>query len=120
MAPPSSRPKTKLPRLPGRPDSDESFATLAGEFKDLVVGYAKQETLAPLKDVGRFAAWGIAGAILLGLGVVLVTLAVIRALQGELPHHLGGSLTWVPYAGGLVFALLVAGLAASRIGKGQR
>ena len=119
MPPETSRSKPRLPGFPGG-GNDASFGTLAGEFKDLVVGYAKQETIDPLKDVLRFVAWGVAGAILIALGAALLTLAVVRCLQGELGDHLSGSLTWVPYAGGLLFTLAVAGLAASRIGKGPR
>ena len=100
--------------------SDASFGTLAGEFKDLVVAYAKQETLDPLKVVVRFVIWGVLGALMLGLGVGLLTLAILRVLQGELGDHLSGSLSWVPYAGGLLFVVAVAGLAVSRIGKGPR
>lgn len=107
-------------RLPGRGDNDASFGTLAGEFKDLVVAYAKQETIDPLKVIVRFVIWGLIGALMLGLGVGLMTLAILRLLQGELGDHLSGSLTWVPYAGGLLFAALVAVLAVSRIGKGPR
>ncbi|MDQ2725946.1 MAG: hypothetical protein M3Y36_10695 [Actinomycetota bacterium] len=107
-------------RLPGRGDNDASFGTLASEFKDLVVTYAKQETIDPLKVIVRFVIWGVLGALLLGLGVALMTLAILRLLQGELGAHLRGSLTWVPYVGGLLFVLVVAGLAVSRIGKGPR
>ena len=125
MATPTSRSK---PRLPGpgaeghdrRGDGDASIATLGREFKDLVIGYAKQETLDPLKVVARFVAWGVVGAVLISTGVGLITLAVVRSLQGELGSHLQGSLTWVPYTAGLLFAVVVAALAASRIGKGSR
>jgi hypothetical protein len=107
-------------KVPGRGDHDASFGTLAGEFKDLVVAYTKQETLDPLKLIVRFVIWGVLGALMLGLGVGLLTLAILRVLQGELGDHLSGSLSWVPYAGGLLFAVTVAGLAISRIGKGPR
>ncbi|MDQ6784651.1 MAG: hypothetical protein M3063_14695 [Actinomycetota bacterium] len=93
---------------------------MARQFKDLVIAYAKQETVDPLKVVVRFVLWGVVGALLLGLGVGLITLAILRVLQGELGDHLSGSLSWVPYAGGLLFALLVAALAVSRIGKAPR
>jgi hypothetical protein len=106
--------------MPGRGDQDASFGTLAGEFKDLVIAYAKQETFDPLKMLVRFLIWGVVGALMLGLGVALITLAIVRVLQGELGHHLRGSLSWVPYVGGLLFAVVVAGLAVSRIGKGRR
>ncbi|MCU4184650.1 hypothetical protein K6U06_09790 [Acidiferrimicrobium sp. IK] len=91
----------------------------AFELKDLVLAYAKQETLDPLKALGRFVAFGIAGAILLSLGTILGALAVVRAIQTETSPHLTGNLSWVPYTGGVLFALVVAGGAVSRIGKAQ-
>lgn len=120
MPAPTSRPRPKLPGFPGGSGGDASIGSLAGEFKDLLVAYVKQETVDPLKALGRFVAFGAAGAVLIGLGVGLVTLAIVRLLQAEVGDHLSGSLTWVPYTGGLLFALLVAGLAISRIGKGSR
>ncbi len=117
MANPTSRFSV---RPPGRGDGDASIGVLARQFKDLVIAYAKQETVDPLKVVVRFVLWGVVGALLLGLGVGLITLAILRVLQGELGDHLSGSLSWVPYAGGLLFALLVAALAVSRIGKAPR
>ena len=91
----------------------------AVELKDLVLGYAKQETIDPLRALGRFVAFGIAGAVLLALGTVLGALAVVRAIQTETTPHLTGDWSWVPYTGGVLFALVVAGAAVSRIGKAQ-
>ena len=42
------------------------------ELKELVVSYVKQETLVPLRQLGRYVGFGVAGALLLGLGVVLL------------------------------------------------
>lgn len=42
------------------------------ELRDLVVTYVKQETIVPLRQLGRYIGFGIAGALLLGLGVVLL------------------------------------------------
>jgi hypothetical protein len=105
-----------IPR-PGRRSDDKSVRELVPELLTLIIGYAKQETLGPLKQLGRYLVWGLAGAVLIALGALLLTLAVLRALQTELAGHLSGSLTWVPYAGALLFSLLVVGLAATRIGK---
>ena len=41
------------------------------ELKDLVVAYAKQETIDPIKGLGRFVGFGVGGAVLLGTGVLL-------------------------------------------------
>lgn len=97
---------------------DRSFGGLLDEFVSLVVAYAKQETLDPIKSLGRFVAFGIVGALLLALGGGLLALAAIRAIQAETGRHLTGSLTWAPYLGGVVVAGVGAGWAVSRLTKG--
>ncbi len=96
------------------------MASDATEFKDLLLAYVRQETLDPLKALGRFLLWGAIGALLLSLGAFLVALGIVRAVQTEAGVHLSGDLTWVPYMGGLIFALIVVVLAASRIAKVPR
>jgi hypothetical protein len=95
-----------------------SFGSLLDEFVSLVVAYAKQETLDPIKSLGRFIAFGIVGALLLALGGGLLALAAIRLIQAETGRHLHGSLTWVSYFGGVVVAGVGAAWAVSRISKG--
>jgi hypothetical protein len=108
-----------IPR-PARGDDDKSVRDLGSDLIKLVIAYAKQETLDPLKSLGRYLLWGVIGAVLLSVGGLLLTLAVLRVLQTELGHHLSGSLTWVPYAGALLFAALGVAAAVSRIGKVSR
>ncbi len=108
-----------IPR-PGRKDDDKSFRELGTDVLRLVVAYARQETVDPLKDLGRYVVWGVVGALLLGVGATLIALAVVRALQAELGGHLSGDLTWLAYVGGLLFTLIVVALAASRITKVSR
>lgn len=76
----------------------------------LVRDYAKQETVDPIKMLGGFLAWGLAGSLALCLGLGFGALAIIRALQTGTGDHLTGSLTWVPYAAGLLFTGLAAGI----------
>jgi len=103
------------------PDSkDKSLPTLATELWELVVAYLKQETIEPIKGLGRFVAFGIAGSIVLTLGLVLLVLGGLRAVQVETSPHLTGSLTWVPYLVVLVAAGLFAGLAARAITSKKR
>ena len=83
----------------------------------LVVEYAKQETLEPLKGLGRYVAWGIAGALLLGTGVVFLAIGALRALQDETYPHLTGNWSWVPYAIVVFGSFLIAGLAWMARGK---
>lgn len=99
---------------------DKAVGALASELVDMVVTYVKQETVVPIKALGRFVAFGVAGAILLAVGGGMLTLASVRVIQAETGRHLSGNLTWVPYMGGLLVAGLGAGWAATRIGKVKR
>lgn len=100
--------------------SGKSLPTLVEELWQLVVAFVKQETVEPLKGLGRFVAFGIGGSILFGIGLVLLLLAGLRALQEETGRHLTGSLSWAPYAITLAGTLVVIGLAVSRVGKAKR
>jgi hypothetical protein len=90
----------------------------AGDVVQLVIDYAKQETLGPLKGVGRFVGLGLAGAIALSGGTMLLLLALLRGLQTETGTTFEGDWSWAPYllTGGA--ATIVAALAAWRITKG--
>ena len=62
-------------------DETPSTGDQVGELKNLVVGYAKQETVDPLKSLGRYVGFGAAGGTCIGIGVVLLTLALLRGGQ---------------------------------------
>ena len=84
------------------------------ELKTLVVGYAKQETVDPLKSLGRSLGFGIAGSVLLALGLLLLLLALLRGLQqieffNEPGVVGGGTWSWLPYLITAVTGLLVMG-----------
>ena len=73
--------------------------------------------------MGRFVAFGLGAAIAIGVAVVLLLLAALRALQTERViggPHFGGLLSWLPYLITVVVAGLVAGLAIRRISAGSR
>ena len=101
-------------------DSDKSIPGEAQELLQLVIGYAKQETLDPVKNLGRFVGFGLAGALLGSLGTVLLLLGGLRLLQTETGDAFDGRLTFVPYV--IVLALsgaLAAGALKAR-SSGQR
>jgi hypothetical protein len=100
--------------------SDKGLPTLVTELWELVVGYLKQETVEPLKGLLRFVLFGVIGAFCVAIGFLILSLALLRALQTETGEHLTGNLSWVPYALTLVAVLGVAGLAGLRISAGQR
>jgi hypothetical protein len=91
--------------------NDKSLPAHATELWELVVAYLKQETIGPIKELGRFVAMGVAGSVLLAVGLPLLVLSLLRALQAETGESLTGNLTWVPYLGALGLSLLFAGLA---------
>jgi hypothetical protein len=101
-------------------DTDRGVPTLAGELWELVVGYAKQETVDPLKRLGRFVAFGVLASFALGIGLVLLALAGLRALQTETGDTFDGDLTWAPYLIVLVGSGLVMVLALRAIGRHKR
>jgi hypothetical protein len=86
-----------------------------GELKDLVVGYAKQETVDPLRQLGRFLAFGLAGALLLSLGGVFLVVGILRVLQTQTGSAFDGNWSFVPYLITLAVAGLIVGIAASVI-----
>ena len=101
-------------------ESDKSLQELISEVWDLVVRYAKQETVDPLKGLIRFLGWGVAGSIFLAAGTVLLGIGIIRVLEQELAPHLAGNWSWVPYGGAALFGLLVMGLLVRAITTEKR
>jgi hypothetical protein len=99
---------------------DKGMGEVVADLWQLIRDYAKQETIDPLRSIGRFLAYGVGAALCLGLGVLLLTLALLRALQHETGHHLTGSWNFVPYLVTLVVAAAVAALAVRSITKPER
>jgi ABC-type Mn2+/Zn2+ transport system permease subunit len=98
----------------------KDVATLVTELADMIVRYAKQETVEPIRDLRRYLGFGLAGSLLMSIGIPLLLLGELRAIQVETFPHLTGNLTWVPYT--IVF-LTGAGIIAvlvTRIGKVKR
>lgn len=90
---------------------DKSLPTQIGELWRLVLAYFRQETVEPVRNLGRFVGLGIAGSLLLGLGVGLLMLATLRFFQTETGSTFSGHLSWVPYLIMLVVAFVLAGAA---------
>ncbi len=84
----------------------------------LTVDYLKQETIQPLKGLGRFLYMGIAGSFFLAFGILLILLGVLRLLQTETGTALTGDWSWVPYAAVVLLGLAVIGVAVWRITAG--
>jgi hypothetical protein len=95
----------------------KSIPEVATELWGLTKDYARQETVEPLKGVGRYLGYGAIGALLVGIGVLLLMLSGLRALQTETGDALDGTLSWVPYLIVLVVASALVGWAVTRISK---
>ena len=92
----------------------------ARELVDLVIAYAKQETLEPLKGLGKKAAFGLGGAVLLGIGSVFCSVAALRALQTETDFFEEHNLTWLPYFIVMLVLAVLALVGWVGLGPGKR
>jgi len=91
------------------------------ELRDLVVAYVKQETIEPIKGLGRYAAFGILGAFLIGVGIIFVEIGFLRILEGTgSDPHFTGNWSWAPYAIVVVASLAAAAIAWFIGGKRKR
>ncbi len=88
-----------------------------GDLVDLVKNYARQETVDPLKGAGQWVGFGLLGSILLMIGGVALTLAMLRALQEETGSTFTGNLSWAPYALTLLALTVVIAALGLRITK---
>jgi hypothetical protein len=97
-------------------ETERSRGDDVSQLLDAVKAYAKQETLGPLKGVGRSIGLGLAGVLCLGIGVIFLLVAVLRVLQTE-TSAFDGKWSFVPYVIDLVLAIVIVVLALSRIKK---
>ena len=100
-------------------DRPPPLPQVIAELWGLVVAYFKQETLAPLQQLVRVVALGLAGALLLGFGVVCLTVGGLRALQTETGSTFTGNWSWAPYAI-MTFVLIVGGALTWKIGTRRK
>ncbi len=89
-----------------------------GEIIDLVKTYAKQETVGPFRNTGRYLARGLAGAFLMAIGLILLSIAGLRAMQTE-THAFDHGWSWAPYLIMVATTGLIASFFVLRIVKGE-
>jgi hypothetical protein len=97
------------------PQQPKGPAAQVADLKNLVVNYAKQETVDPLKTLGQYLGYGISGAVTIGTGLFFMLLALLRGLQ-RIPFFNnpdqpeGGTWSWMPYFIVMIVGLVIAGL----------
>ena len=64
---------------------------------DLVIAYAKQETIEPLRGAGRWILWGLTSMVFICAGVLLLVLGALRLSQDLLGSSFATSWSWVSY-----------------------
>ncbi|HJM31141.1 MAG: hypothetical protein QF367_10010 [Acidimicrobiales bacterium] len=61
----------------------------------LVKRYLRQETVDPLRSIGRTLLFGVFGSLLMGTGAVLLSIGALRLLQGWAP--MDATWSFLPY-----------------------
>jgi hypothetical protein len=79
----------------------------ATEVFGLVRDYAKQETVDPLKGLLTYVKKAFPGALLVGLGVIELMVAVLRVSQSEGSDIFDGRWSFAPYLITLAVSLIV-------------
>lgn len=106
----------------GRKDGKRGFSGLRTEGQEtvsLIVDYIKQETLDPVKGLGRYVLFGVAGSVALSIGLAVLAVGLLRVLQGETGSTFTGNLSWIPYVICTVVVVVIAFLAVRAISRGQ-
>lgn len=101
----------------GRSDAD-GLRQSGGDAVQLVIDYVKQETLVPLKGLGRYVGYGVVGSLSLCVGLVLLLVSLLRLLQTETGTSFTGNLSWLPYLIVALIAVAIVTLAVWRIARG--
>ena len=76
--------------------------------------YAVQETVGPLRGLGRYLLFGLAGALAVSVSIVLAALALIRVLQSETTVF-GANWSFVPHLAGAAVLVVAIVLLARAI-----
>jgi len=106
----------------GRKDGSRGLSGLRGESQEvvtLVVAYIKQETLEPVKGLGRYIVFGVAGSVALSIGLAVLAVGFLRLLQGETGSTFTGNLSWIPYVICAVLVVGIAAIAVKAVSRGQ-
>lgn len=84
---------------------------MLGATKD----YAVEQIVGPIRGAGRWLAFGLAGALAMGIGLLFGLLAILRLVQDLGGGALDGAWSFVPYVVTAVSAGPAIGFSLSRI-----
>lgn len=87
------------------------------ETVDLVSAYVRQELLGPLRGAGRWVSMGLVGSVILMVGLVLLLMSLLRALQTETGAAFDGDRSWIPYLIAAAVLVAVIGVLLRQVGK---
>ena len=87
------------------------------ELYELVVTYAKQQTIDPIRGAGRWLGFGIVGAILMSIGLVIGVLGVLRLIQTT-PLGTSNTWSWTSYLITILVCIVIGKFTLSRIKRG--
>ncbi|MFZ0170277.1 MAG: hypothetical protein WAL04_01220 [Acidimicrobiales bacterium] len=88
----------------------KSAASEVTDLIDLLKRYVLQETLGPLKTIGRTLGFGAAAAVMFGLGSLFALIGVLRVLETETGSTFTGDWSWAPYGLTFLAGVLLIGL----------
>lgn len=83
----------------------------------LIRDYLIQETVDPLRALGRYVAFGALGSFFVGAGAIMLLVALLRLLQEE-TGAFDGNLSWIPYLIVAIVGTAVIALTVVRIMTG--
>ena len=81
---------------------EKGTGEVISDLVDLLKNYARQETVDPLKSLGRFVGFGAGASLCWGIAGTLITIGVLRVMQVETRDLFDGNWSWVPYIAALV------------------
>jgi hypothetical protein len=86
------------------------------DLKALFMRYAFEETVKPLKTLGRFVVVGLIGSLFVGVGVTLSLVGLLRLLQTY--AFFNGTWSWLSYVIDAVAGCVVIALTLWRVRAG--
>jgi hypothetical protein len=92
----------------------------AQEIRDLIVSYAKQETITPLRSLQRYLGFGMAGSLLIFMGSFFLGLGLLRLMQSYDVFAGGSWASTLPYVIAMVVLILLMGLVYNALRRSTR